>query len=301
MKNKKDLTIYQKSIRKWGWLFLGPIMIAFAIGFLWPFIHGLYLAFCDFRLVSEAKFTGLDNFGKALSDEGFLHSFVFSAIFTVVSMILINVLSFAVAYYLAKEIKGTKIFRTVFFMPNLIGGIVLGYLWSMIFDGFLSMFETSVLMDSKFGFWGMIIMVCWQQIGYMMIIYIAGFKTIDESMLEAANIDGANGRQTLFKVMIPNMLPAISICLFLSIANGFKLFDQNLALTAGMPITTAADGTMIKGTEMMALNIYNTFYGQSSFGHGVAQAKAVIFFVIVAAIGIIQLMVTGRRKNENKA
>ena len=301
MKNKKDLTIYQKSIRKWGWLFLGPIMIAFAIGFLWPFIHGLYLAFCDFRLVSEAKFTGLDNFGKALSDEGFLHSFVFSAIFTVVSMILINVLSFAVAYYLAKEIKGTKIFRTVFFMPNLIGGIVLGYLWSMIFDGFLSMFETSVLMDSKFGFWGMIIMVCWQQIGYMMIIYIAGFKTIDESMLEAANIDGANGRQTLFKVMIPNMLPAISICLFLSIANGFKLFDPNLALTAGMPITTAADGTMIKGTEMMALNIYNTFYGQSSFGHGVAQAKAVIFFVIVAAIGIIQLMVTGRRKNENKA
>ncbi len=301
MKNKKDLTIYQKSIRKWGWLFLGPIMIAFAIGFLWPFIHGLYLAFCDFRLVSEAKFTGLANFGKALSDEGFLHSFVFSAIFTVVSMILINVLSFAVAYYLAKEIKGTKVFRTVFFMPNLIGGIVLGYLWSMIFDGFLSMFETSVLMDSKFGFWGMIIMVCWQQIGYMMIIYIAGFKTIDESMLEAANIDGANGRQTLFKVMIPNMLPAISICLFLSIANGFKLFDQNLALTAGMPITTAADGTMIKGTEMMALNIYNTFYGQSSFGHGVAQAKAVIFFVIVAAIGIIQLMVTGRRKNENKA
>ncbi len=301
MKNNRGLTIYQKSIRKWGWLFLGPIMIAFAIGFLWPFIHGLYLAFCDFRLVSEAKFTGLSNFGKALSDEGFLHSFVFSAIFTVVSMILINVLSFAVAYYLAKEIKGTKIFRTVFFMPNLIGGIVLGYLWSMIFDGFLSMFETSVLMDSKFGFWGMIIMVCWQQIGYMMIIYIAGFKTIDESMLEAANIDGANGRQTLFKVMIPNMLPAISICLFLSIANGFKLFDQNLALTAGMPITTAADGTMIKGTEMMALNIYNTFYGQSSFGHGVAQAKAVIFFVIVAAIGIIQLMVTGRRKNENKA
>ena len=301
MKNNRGLTIYQKSIRKWGWLFLGPIIIAFAIGFLWPFIHGLYLAFCDFRLVSEAKFTGLANFGKALSDEGFLHSFVFSAIFTVVSMILINVLSFAVAYYLAKEIRGTKIFRTVFFMPNLIGGIVLGYLWSMIFDGFLSMFETSVLMDSKFGFWGLIIMVCWQQIGYMMIIYIAGFKTVDGSMLEAADIDGANGRQKLFKVMIPNMLPAISICLFLSIANGFKLFDQNLALTAGMPITTAADGTMIKGTEMMALNIYNTFYGQSSFGHGVAQAKAVIFFVIVAAIGILQLVITGRRENENKA
>ena len=296
MMNKRELTIYQKSISKWGWLFLGPIMAAFAIGFLWPFLHGLYLAFCDFRLVSEAKFTGFSNFEKAFSDEGFRHSFLFTAIFTIVSMTLINVLSFMVAYYLAKEIKGTKLFRTVFFMPNLIGGIVLGYLWSMIFDGFLSMFDTSVLMDSRFGFWGLIIMLCWQQIGYMMIIYIAGFKTIDGSMLEAAKIDGANGRQTLFKVMIPNMIPAISICLFLALSNGFKLFDQNLALTAGLPITMSSDGSMVKDTEMMALNIYNTFYGQSSFGHGVAQAKAVIFFVLVAALGIIQLKLTNRRE-----
>jgi len=294
MKNKKELTVYQKSIRKWGWLFLGPVMIAFAIGFLWPFIHGLYLSFCEFRLVSEAKFTGLSNFERAFSDDGFLHSFIFSAIFTVVSMVLINILSFCVAYYLSKEIKGTKIFRTVFFMPNLIGGIVLGYLWSMIFDGFLSMYETSVLMNSSFGFWGLIIMLCWQQIGYMMIIYIAGFKTIDGSMLEAAKIDGASGRQSLFKVMIPNMIPAISICLFLSLSNGFKLFDQNLALTAGMPITTNSAGVSIKSTEMISLNIYNTFYGQSSFGHGVAQAKAVIFFVLVSVLGIIQLKLTNR-------
>ena len=293
---KSCYTGYQKSLRKWGWLFLGPVMAAFAIGFLWPFIHGIYLSFCDFRLVSEAELTGLSNYEKALSDGGFLHSFLFTAMFTLVSMTLINVLAFMVAYYLAKDIKGTKIFRTVFFMPNLIGGIVLGYLWSMIFDGFLSMFETSVLMDSRFGFWGLIIMLCWQQIGYMMIIYIAGFKTVDEAMLEAAKIDGANGRQTLFKVIIPNLIPAISICLFLALSNGFKLFDQNLALTAGMPITMGADGASVKSTEMMALNIYNTFYGQSSFGHGVAQAKAVIFFVLVATLGIIQLKVTNRRK-----
>lgn len=296
MKKRKALTVYQRSISKWGWLFLGPIVIAFVIGFLWPFIHGLYLSFCEFRLVSEARFTGFENYGRAFSDAGFLHSFIFTAIFTLVSMILINVLSFIVAYYLAMEIKGTRIFRTVFFMPNLIGGIVLGYLWSMIFDGFLSMYETSVLMDSRFGFWGLIIMLCWQQTGYMMIIYIAGFKTIDGSMLEAAKIDGADERKSLFMVIIPNMIPAVSICLFLSLSNGFKLFDQNLALTAGMPITANAAGTAIKSTEMMALNIYNTFYGQSSFGHGVAQAKAVIFFVLVAALGIIQLKLTNRRE-----
>lgn len=296
MKKDNGLTIYQKSVKKWGWLFLGPVMLAFAVGFLWPFLKGLYLSFCDFRLISEAKLSGFDNYVKAFSDESFMHSFLFTALFTVVSMTVINLLAFTVAYFLAKEIRGMKIFRTVFFMPNLIGGIVLGYIWSTIFDGFLSMYETSVLMESKYGFWGLIIMLCWQQVGYMMIIYIAGFKNIDPAVLEAAQIDGANGRQTLLKIMIPNMITTISICLFLALTNGFKLFDQNLALTAGLPISMNADGTSIKTTEMMALNIFNTFYGQSSFGHGVAQAKAVIFFVLVSAIGILQLKFTDRKK-----
>ncbi len=296
MKKDNGLTIYQKSVKKWGWLFLGPIMLAFAVGFLWPFLKGLYLSFCDFRLISEAKLSGFDNYVKAFSDESFMHSFLFTALFTVVSMTVINLLAFTVAYFLAKEIRGMKIFRTVFFMPNLIGGIVLGYIWSTIFDGFLSMYETSVLMESKYGFWGLIIMLCWQQVGYMMIIYIAGFKNIDPAVLEAAQIDGANGRQTLLKIMIPNMITTISICLFLALTNGFKLFDQNLALTAGLPISMNADGTSIKTTEMMALNIFNTFYGQSSFGHGVAQAKAVIFFVLVSVIGILQLKFTDRKK-----
>ena len=296
MKKDNGLTIYQKSVKKWGWLFLGPVMLAFAVGFLWPFLKGLYLSFCDFRLISEAKLSGFDNYVKAFSDESFMHSFLFTALFTVVSMTVINLLAFTVAYFLAKEIRGMKIFRTVFFMPNLIGGIVLGYIWSTIFDGFLSMYETSVLMESKYGFWGLIIMLCWQQVGYMMIIYIAGFKNIDPAVLEAAQIDGANDRQTLLKIMIPNMITTISICLFLALTNGFKLFDQNLALTAGLPISMNTDGTSIKTTEMMALNIFNTFYGQSSFGHGVAQAKAVIFFVLVSVIGIVQLKFTDRKK-----
>ena len=296
MKKDNGLTIYQKSVKKWGWLFLGPVMLAFAVGFLWPFLKGLYLSFCDFRLISEAKLSGFDNYVKAFSDESFMHSFLFTALFTVVSMTVINLLAFTVAYFLAKEIRGMKIFRTVFFMPNLIGGIVLGYIWSTIFDGFLSMYETSVLMESKYGFWGLIIMLCWQQVGYMMIIYIAGFKNIDPAVLEAAQIDGANVSQTLLKIMIPNMITTISICLFLALTNGFKLFDQNLALTAGLPISMNTDGTSIKTTEMMALNIFNTFYGQSSFGHGVAQAKAVIFFVLVSVIGIVQLKFTDRKK-----
>lgn len=181
-------------------------------------------------------------------------------------------------------------------MPNLIGGIVLGYIWSMIFDGILSKFGTSILENSTWGFWGLIILMCWQQIGYMMIIYIAGLQAVPEDMLEAAKIDGATKGQTLRKVIIPNVMPSITICTFLSLTNGFKLFDQNLALTAGKPIITMAGGTQIKTTEMLALNIYNTFYGQNSSATGVAQAKAVMFFILVAAIGLIQLYYTRRKE-----
>ena len=291
MKNK-NLTAYEKSVKKHGLLFLGPVTVAFSVGFLWPFLQGLYLSFCDFRLVSEAKLSGFDNYLKAFSDKSFINSFLFTAVFTLVSMIIINVAAFFLAYFITRQIRGSKIFEAVFFMPNLIGGIVLGYIWSMIFDGVLSYFGTSVVMDSKYGFWGMIILLCWQQIGYIMIIYCAGFKGIDESFLEAAYIDGATQWQTLFKVMVPNLRETISICLFLTLSNGFKLFDQNLALTAGMPYVINSDGSNIKTTEMLALNIYNTFYGSSPFGHGVAQAKAVVFFVLVAMMGLLQLGLT---------
>ena len=283
-------------MRRCGWLFLGHVTASFIIGFVWPFIQGIYLSFCKFRLISDAKFVGFENYAKALGDSSFVHSFWYTALFAIVSLVLINVFAFAVAYALTQGIKGSNLFRTVFFMPNLIGGIVLGYIWSMIFDGILSRFGTSILLETRYGFWGLMILMLWQQIGYMMIIYIAGLQAVPEDMLEAARIDGASKWQTLFKVTIPNVMPSITICTFLCLTNGFKLFDQNLALTGGLPFIIQPDGSSIKTTEMLALNIYNTFYGSNSTSPGVAQAKAVLFFILVAGLGLAQLSSTRRRE-----
>ena len=298
MKTKKisNSNSIRRATRRWGLFFLGPVTAAFFIGFVWPFIQGIWLSLCRFKTISNAKFTGLDNYAKAFNDVGFRHAFWYTALFAVVSLVLINVLAFAVAYFLTQGIKGSNLFRTVFFMPNLIGGIVLGYIWSMIFDGILSRWSTSILMNSKFGFWGLIILMCWQQIGYMMIIYIAGLQNVPGEMLEAARIDGATRWQTLFKVTIPNVMPSITICMFLTLTNGFKLFDQNLALTAGQPFTIMPDGTTVKQTEMLALNIFNTFNTPSATSQGTAQAKAVIFFVLVAGLGLAQLGYTRKRE-----
>ncbi len=297
MKNRRrPQNALQRPMVRWSWFFLLPMVSAFAIGFVWPFLQGIYLSFCEFRLISDAKWVGLKNYISVFQDTNFMRSFGYTAVFAVVSLAIINVLAFMVAYVLTLEIKGSNIFRTVFFMPNLIGGIVLGYIWSMIFDGILSQFDTSILQESTWGFWGLIILLCWQQIGYMMIIYIAGLQSVPGDMLEAAKIDGASGAQTLFRVIIPNVMPSITICTFLSLTNGFKLFDQNLALTGGQPFIIQPDGSAIKTTEMLALNIYSTFYGQGASAPGYAQAKAVIFFILVAALGLLQLSFTRKRE-----
>ncbi len=272
MKTKKitNSNSIQRATRMWSPLFLGPVVIAFIIGFVWPFIQGIWLSLCKFKTISNAKFIGLDNYAKAFNDVGFRHAFWYTALFAIVSLVLINVLAFAVAYVLTQGIRGSNLYRTVFFMPNLIGGIVLGYIWSMIFDGILGWYSTSILLESKYGFWGLIILMCWQQIGYMMIIYIAGLQNVSGEMLEAARIDGASRWTTLFKVTIPNVMPSITICVFLSLTNGFKLFDQNLALTAGQPFIIQPGGTTIKTTEMLALNIFNTFNASGASSQGVA-------------------------------
>ena len=288
--------IFKNPLRRWFWLFLGPVTAAFAIGFVWPFIQGIYLSFCKFKLIRNATFIGFGNYVSALKDASFMHSFWYTALFALTSLVFINILGFAAAYALTQGIKGSNLYRTVFFMPNLIGGIVLGYIWSMIFDGVLSRYGTSILMETKYGFWGLIILMCWQQIGYMMIIYIAGLQAVPEDMLEAAKIDGATKTQTLFRVTIPNVMPSITICTFLSLTNGFKLFDQNMALTAGQPFIIQPDGSAVKTTEMLALNIYNTFYGSSNTSPGVAQAKAVLFFILVAGLGLLQLSYTRKRE-----
>jgi len=284
--------ILRKPIQRCAIVFLVPVVAAFAIGFVWPFLQGLFLSFTSFKTTSDWTWTGIGNYLKAFADESFRYSFGYTALYAIVSLLLINVIAFAVAYALTQKIRGANLFRTVFFMPNLIGGIVLGYIWSMIFDGLLSAYNTSILTNSTWGFWGLIILMCWQQIGYMMIIYIAGLQAVPEDMLEAARIDGASGFQTLFKVTIPNVMPSITICMFLTLTNGFKLFDQNLALTGGLPYIINPDGSSVHTTEMLALNIYNTFYGQNTNSRGVAQAKAVLFFVLVAGLSILQLRAT---------
>ena len=296
-KYKRDAAAVQSDILRRPYqrvapIFLLPMVASFCIGFIWPFFQGLFLSFTKFRTTSKWTWVGIDNYVKALADESFRYSFGYTAVYAVVSLVLINVIAFAVAYALTQKIKGANLFRTVFFMPNLIGGIVLGYIWSMIFDGLLSAYNTSILTNSTWGFWGLIILMCWQQIGYMMIIYIAGLQAVPEDMLEAAKIDGANGWQTLFKVTIPNVMPSITICMFLTLTNGFKLFDQNLALTGGQPYIINADGSSVHTTEMLALNIYNTFYGQNTGARGLAQAKAVLFFILVAGLSILQLRAT---------
>lgn len=286
--------LIRRPVQRLYLVFLAPTFAAFCLGFLYPFVKGIFLSFCRFKTTSKWTWVGFDNYVSAFNDPSFLHAFWYTAIFAVTSLILINVLSFAVAYALTRGIRGTNIFRTVFFMPNLIGGIVLGYIWAMIFDGVLSRYGTSILLKSQYGYWGLQILMAWQQIGYMMIIYIAGLQAVPEDILEAARIDGANAWQTLWKVTIPNVMPSITICTFLTLTNSFKLFDQNLALTAGRPFIQNA-GETVKTTEMLALNIYSSFYA-STTNRGVGQAKAVIFFVLVAAISILQL--SSSRKKE---
>ena len=272
----------EKSMRRYAPVFVAPMLIAFTIGFIVPFILGIYLSFCEFTTVVDAKWVGIANYIKIWGDSSFTHSLWYTALFTVVSVILINVLGFAIALMLTKKIKGTNIFRTVFFMPNLIGGIILGYIWNLLLNGILMNFGRTLTYNGMYGFWGLIILMCWQQIGYMMIIYISGIQNIPGELVEAAKIDGATSAQVLRYVTIPMVMPSITICTFLTLTNSFKLFDQNLALTAGEPS---------KMSEMLALNIYNTFYTRNGW-EGVGQAKAVVFFILVALIAIVQTRLT---------
>ncbi len=276
--------------RKYFPIFVLPCLVAFLIAFVIPFIMGLFLSFTEFRTVSDAQFVGITNYITAFSEgSGFLESLWFTVKFAVISVITINIIAFSLALILTKSVPGTKLFRTVFFMPNLIGGIVLGYIWQVIINGVLLNFNYSITSNPTFGFWGLVILMNWQMIGYMMIIYIAGIQNISGDILEAAKVDGAGSFVTLTKIIIPSVMPSVTICLFLTITNSFKLFDQNLALTAGAPGDR---------TQMVALNIYETFYSRNGY-EGVGQAKAVVFFIIVVVIALAQLYLTRRKEVEN--
>lgn len=277
----------EKAIKRYWPIFVLPTLVAFIIGFIWPFIQGLYLSFCRFTTISKASWVGLDNYIRVFTDdpEPLTDALGFTVAFAVVALILINVIGFLFALLLTKGLKGTNIFRTIFFMPNLIGGVVLGFIWQIIINCVLSLLgEPLLALNSTAGYWGLIILMCWQQVGYMMIIYIAGLQSIPESLTEAAQIDGATGAQILFRIKLPMVMPSITICSFLTLTNSFKLFDQNLILTGGEPANE---------TAMLALNIYKTFYTRSGpQWKGLGQAKAVIFCILVVAVSIIQLRAT---------
>ncbi|AFU70749.1 ABC transporter permease [Bifidobacterium asteroides DSM 20089] len=277
-----------KAVKRWWALFALPTFIAFIIGFIVPFLMGVYLSFTRFSTVTDSQWVGLSNYAAVFSDPDFIHALWYTVLFTIVTTVVVNIASFAIAYMLTRGIKGSNLFRSVFFMPNLIGGIVLGYIWLLLLNGVLQMWGKSITFSGTYGFWGMVLLVCWQQIGYMMIIYIAGIQALPGDLIEAAAVDGANRWQTLSKVVIPLMMPSITVCTFLTVTNGFKMFDQNLALTNGAPSNSS---------ELLALNIYRTFYGRAGF-EGIGQAKAVVFFVIVAVIALVQNKITTSREVE---
>lgn len=279
----------ENSLKKKFHIFVLPTLLAFLIAFIIPFLLGIYLSFTEFTTVNDAKFIGVANYINAFKNKDFLNALWFTVRFTVVSVITINVLAFALALLLTRKVKGTNVFRTVFFMPNLIGGIVLGYIWQIILNGILMRFGVTLTYSATYGFWGLVVLMNWQMIGYMMVIYIAGIQNIPKSLLEASKIDGASYFTTLRKIIIPLVMPAVTICSFLTLSNSFKLFDQNLALTAGAPG---------KESQMLALDIYNTFYGSVGW-EGVGQAKAVIFAIILATIGMTQLYFTRRKEINN--
>lgn len=276
-----------KNLKRYFPLFALPTLLAFLVAFLVPFIMGLYLSFTEFTTVTDATFVGIKNYIAAFSeDRNFVNALWFTVKYAITVIITVNVFSYLLALALTRGLKGTNIFRSVFFMPNLIGGIILGYIWQIIINGVLLPWNVDITFNPNYGFWGLVILTNWQMIGYMMIIYVAGISSISPELSEAAKIDGATPRQILFKITLPLTMPSITICTFLTLTNAFKLFDQNLALTAGAPN---------RETSMLALDIYNTFYGRVG-SEGVGQAKGVLFFVIVAALAGLQLYLTGRKE-----
>lgn len=284
----QSVSVISRITGKWWSLFTLPTVLAFAFGFIAPFIIGIYLSFTTFSTITDAEWVGGENFVEAFKDPIFLHALWFTALYAIVTTIIINVISFLLAYMLNKAMRGSHLFRSIFFLPNLIGGIILGYIWQLLLNGILAHWDLSLVLSEKYGFWGIVIVSCWQAIGYQMIIYLAGLQNVPQDLLEAAAVDGANSRQSMFHILLPMMMPSITVCTFLTLTGGFKVFDQNLALTGGAPSNKSM---------MLALDIYRTFYGGVGT-EGVGQAKAVMFLVIVAFVAILQNRLTTSREVE---
>ena len=264
----------EKSIKKYFPVFALPTLVAFTIGFIIPFIMGIYLSFCEFTTVTDAKFVGLRNYIRIFSDATFTHALVFTALFTVVSVLTINVFAFAIAMLLTKGIRGTNLFRTVFFMPNLIGGIVLGYIWQILLNGILANFGKTLTYSGTYGFWGLVILMNWQQIGYMMIIYISGLNSIPDSLYEAARVDGASEFRTFWQISLPLLAPGIvTTALFTIVATWNNYF---------LPLI------MLKDADWYPLTIgLNQWKDQASTAGGQAIQNLVITGSLITIIPLV--------------
>ncbi|MEK3733413.1 MULTISPECIES: carbohydrate ABC transporter permease [Paenibacillus] len=292
MKRKTSAALAQQLV------YVGPALLFFAITIIVPFVMGMYYSFTDWNGVSgTVTWVGLDNFKQIFTnDSAFATSFWFTVRFTVVGVILTNLAGFFLAYFLTKNIKARNWLRTIFFMPNVIGGLLLGFIWQFIFiKGFatvgevtgLAFFQLPWLGDEVTGFWAIIMVFVWQSAGYLMVIYIASINNVSKDVLEAAEIDGASRFQVLKSVIVPLIMPAVTICLFLAISWSFKMFDLNLSLTKGGPY---------RSTESLAMNVYNEAFLNNRYGLG--TAKALIFFVIVALITLLQVRATKKKEVE---
>lgn len=280
----------------WYCLFVLPLVIIFSIIVVIPFIIGIVYSFFkwDGLPMNPKIFEGFSNYIRLFSDERFMSSALHTVVFTIVAVLLINILGLAFALVVTTKLKTRNVARTMLFMPYLIGGLLLGYIWKFIFgEGFNIIGEMlgaenvffNWLTDKNLALVALIIVATWQMAGYIMIIYITGIQGIPDDVIEAAAVDGAGFWQTLFKIKFPLIMPSFTICLFMSLSNSFKIFDTNLSLTGGGPNNA---------TEMFAMNIYNEIFKLNNYGYG--QAKAILFFLVVAAITLVQVSITKKKE-----
>lgn len=277
------------------WLFLAPVLIALIMVVVIPLLYGVYYSFTNWDGINTPVFAGISNYMQLLGDEGFRNALWFTTKFAVVSIVLINAIGLGLALLVTQKLKGSNIMRTVFFMPNLIGGLIIGFIWQFVFiQGFDAIGQAvgteelqGWLSTTRTGFWGLVILTAWQMSGYIMIIYIAHLEGIPEDLVEAAQIDGANVFQRFRHIIFPLVAPAFTVSMFLTLSNSFKLYDQNLSLTGGAPYNS---------TQMVAMNIYNTAFLENKMAY--AQSKALVFFIIIAVISLTQVYYNKKREVE---
>jgi raffinose/stachyose/melibiose transport system permease protein len=287
-----------------NFLFLFPLLFAFAITVIIPLLLGIFYSTTDWTGIKFTKFVGLENYITMFKDPSFIWSILITILFVILNMVLVNVIGFALALLCSSKIRGVDFFRAAYFLPNLIGGIVLGYVWQFVFNNVLVQLTTkvfgmqnSVLATTNTAFLAIIVVYIWQYAGYIMLIYFNGLTTIPGDVLEAAQIDGANPVVTLFQIKIPMIAATFTICTFLTLTSAFKQFDVNMALTNGTGSVANFMGNYLSnGTQMLALNIYNTAISKNNYAMG--QAKAVFFFIILACVSLVQVRISNSKEVE---